>query len=323
MRTLITGGLGYLGGRLARVLSAASNDPIRLGTRRCVETVPGIEGASVVPMDWESEDSLERACAGVDKLVHLAGLDMQRCAADPVLALQVNAVATARLVRAATRTGVRRMVLVSTAHVYGGRLEGTINEETPPVSLHPYASSHRAREEVVRAANERGELAGTVIRLSNAYGPPAFPDADCWHLIINDLCRQAVSGHRLVLRSTGLQRRNFIPMGDACRAIVHVLEWPDDVGGRDVINAGSDWSPTVWEVASLIRNRCRELFGFEPELARIQPAPGETAHGLEYQSCRLEESGFRPMTDHIGEIDDLLRYCAEMIGTADSSTNTN
>lgn len=311
MIILITGGLGYLGGRLARFLGARSSVRLRLGTRRSAENPRDLPGTSVVPMNWESDESLDRACAGVEQLVHLSGLDQEHSAADPVLALQVNAVATARLVRSAVRARVQRMILISTAHVYASEFQGFVTEETEAASLHPYATSHLARESVVRWANLRGELAGTVLRLSNAYGPPATPDAHCWQLLINDLCRQAVTTQRLKLRTTGLQRRNFIPVNDACRAIAHVLATAHSSGGKDVQNVGSDWSPTVWEAACLVRDRCRVVLGFEPELSRVPPSPGESPGDFEYESRRLEESGFRMSGDRTAEIDSLLDYCVD------------
>src|SRR5207245_1641136 len=105
-----------------------------------------------------------------------------------------------KLTDAAKRAGVRRVVYVSTAHVYGAPLAGVITEASCAVSLHPYATSHRAAEDVVRAAHERKTIEGVVIRLSNAYGAPVSEDANCWTLLVNDLCRQAARTKTMVLR---------------------------------------------------------------------------------------------------------------------------
>ena len=77
-------------------------------------------------------------------------MNAQNCVTDPVAALEVNAVATARLLQAAIRQGAKRFIYLSTAHVYGSSLSGVITEETCPASLCPYAASHRAGEDVVR-----------------------------------------------------------------------------------------------------------------------------------------------------------------------------
>jgi nucleoside-diphosphate-sugar epimerase len=73
----------------------------------------------MVVSDWNSEESLRACCKGVDVLVHLAAMNAVECAADPVAALIVNAVATTMLLEAAKKEKVRRFVYLSTAHFRG------------------------------------------------------------------------------------------------------------------------------------------------------------------------------------------------------------
>lgn len=309
MRLLVTGGFGYLGGRLAQSIASQGDHEVLLGSRRQSEPPLWLPRARVVQTRWDSPSCLEQACSGVDTVIHLAGMNAQDCAADPVAALEFNGVATARLLQAAIRQGVKRFIYFSTAHVYGSPLAGVIAEETCPVSLHPYATSHRAGEDAVRSAHKNGEIEGIVIRLSNAYGAPADKEANCWMLLMNDLCRQAVTTRHMVLRSSGLQRRDFVPLTEVCRAVDHLLIRPAQelVGG--VFNLGGEWSPTVWEVAGLVRERCAAMLGFQPELSRIPPQAGETVAELDYRIEALRRSGFQPDTDRIAEIDRLLDFC--------------
>ena len=309
MKVLITGGFGYLGGRLAQFLAAQGTAEIILGSRRQAESPPWLPQAMVVQTQWGSPISLEKICSGVDAVIHLAGMNAQDCTVDPVAALEQNAVATARLIQAAVRQGVKRAIYLSTARVYGSPLSGLITEETCPVSLHPYATSHHAGEHVVRAAHQRGEIEGIVIRLSNAFGAPAHKDANCWMLLVNDLCRQAVTTQRMVLRSSGLQRRDFIPLADACRAIDHLLYLPVQKLTKGILNVGGEWSPTVWEVACLVQERCEVALATQPELIRIPPQIGETAAALDYRFDVLRQSGFQPGSDWPGEIDRLIEFC--------------
>lgn len=309
MRGLITGGFGYLGGRLAQFLVAQSGHEILLGSRQQREPPPWLPKAKVAQTQWDSRTGLEQICAGVDVVVHLARMNAQDCAADPVAALEFNAVATARLLRAAVRQRVKRFVYLSTAHVYGSPLTGVITEETCPVPVHPYATSHRAGEDVVRAAHQRGEIEGIVVRLSNAYGAPTHKDANCWMLLVNDLCRQAVTTRRMVLHSSGLQRRNFVPLSDACSAIDHLLQLPVQDLARCIFNIGGEWCPTVWEAACLVQGRCAVALGFQPKLTRVPPQEGETAAELDYRFDVLRQSGFQPDSNSVGEIDRLIEFC--------------
>lgn len=309
MRVLLTGGFGYLGGRLAQFLMSNAADEVLVGTRQQCISPHWLPQAKVVQIHWDSQAHIEQVCAGVDVVIHLAGMNAQDCAADFIAALEFNGLTTARLLRAAVRQGVKRFIYLSTAHVYGNPLTGVITEETCPVSLHPYATSHRAGEDVVRGAHQRGEIEGIVVRLSNAYGAPAHKDANCWMLLVNDLCRQAVTTQRVVLRSSGLQRRDFIPLSDVCRAVEHLLHLPQHDLVKNVFNVGGGWSPTVWEIACLVQSRCAVILGFQPNLSRVPPQPGETATELDYRCDLLCQSGFQPGLDKTGEIDRLLEFC--------------
>jgi UDP-glucose 4-epimerase len=309
MKVLITGGFGYLGGRLAQFLASQAGYELILGSRKQTESPLWLPQAKVVQTQWNSPVGLEQICAGVDAIVHLAGMNAQDCIADPVTALEFNAVVTARLLKAAVRQSVKRFIYLSTAHVYADPLAGVIKEEACPVSLHPYATSHRAGEDVVRAAHQRGEIEGMVIRLSNAYGAPAHKDANCWMLLVNDLCRQAVITQQMVLRSSGFQRRDFVPLGDVCRAIDHLLGLPRQDLDRGLFNVGGKSASTVWDVACLIRERCDAVLGFLPQLIRIEPQVGETAAELDYRLDALARTGFQPSADRVEEIDRLVEFC--------------
>jgi UDP-glucose 4-epimerase len=109
MKVLVTGGFGYLGGRLGQSLSARPEYRVTLGSRGRTDTPSWLPSALTAQTDWTSSASLESACAGNDAVVHLAGMNAADCAADPAAAFEANAVCTARLVAAATATRVRRI----------------------------------------------------------------------------------------------------------------------------------------------------------------------------------------------------------------------
>src|SRR3546814_14338280 len=116
------------------------------------------------------------ACRGCDAVIHAAGMNAQNCAANPVEALEFNGVATARLVQAAARVGIRRFIYLSTAHVYCAPLTGTITEDTCLRNLHPYATTHLAGENAVLLAVQFGEILGIVLGIANVLGVPAYPE---------------------------------------------------------------------------------------------------------------------------------------------------
>lgn len=310
-RILITGGFGYLGGRIAQALSACPDTHIILGSRLPQTQPAWLPQARVVPIEWDSLAGLEKICGAVDVVIHAAGMNAQDCAADPIAALEFNGLATTRLISAARRAGVKRFIYLSTAHVYASPLAGIINEESCPRNLHPYSTSHLAGENAVFGANLEGKIESVVLRLSNVFGAPVTKEANCWMLLVNDLCRQAVQTGKMVLRSSGVDQRNFIPMTDACRAIGHIALRDFGVNEPKLLNIGAGMSRSVLEMARLIQRRCKLVLGYEPELQTPNSDANPHPQILDYRTVRLMETGFRAIVDNSTEIDELLFFCRE------------
>lgn len=309
LRILITGGFGFVGGRLAVHLAQAGHR-IVLGSRNAARLPTWLPQAEVVKTNWNDIAELEHICNGVDVVIHAAGMNAADCVVDPVGALFFNGVATARLVTAAGQAGVQRLLYLSTAHVYASPLVGSITEETSPRNLHPYATSHTAGEQVVLGASQRGELEGIVLRLSNAFGAPAHKDVNCWTLVVNDLCKQAVEMRKLILRSSGHQHRDFVAMSEVCRVCeqLTVSEYDDSHAG--IFNLGSGRSQSLIDIAETIQQRCRKILGYQPDLQHKQAVRNDASVPFIYQVSRIallgEANGGNAT---IAEVDNLLRYC--------------
>ena len=310
MRILVTGGWGFVGARLAQHLYQAGHSLI-LGSR-CQHNPPSwLPNTEVVQTNWHDEKSLGKICKGIDVVIHAAGSNANDCSSDPIAALEFNGAATMRLLAAANSAGVGRLIYISTAHVYADPLTGIISEKTRPTNMHPYATSHLAGENAVLSASHEGQIKGIVLRLSNAFGVPLRRDTNCWMLLVNDLCRQAIESRSMILRSNGLQQRNFIELNYVCRVMESLIR--NDSGGSEplILNVGSGSSHSVIEIAELIQQRCQLLFGYEPELQRLNGGPSvdEESNNFEYRRARLASLISIPPENNSGEIDRLLLYC--------------
>lgn len=313
MRILITGGYGYVGGRLAQHLEQEGHQVV-LGTRMKKKPPDSLLGSEIVKTEWDDERALARICAGFDVVVHAAGMNSQECAANPVAALAFNGLATARIFSAAGRANVKRFIYLSTAHVYARPLKGSISEDNCPLNKHPYATSHLAGENAVLGGGQGGQVEGIVMRLSNAFGAPMHKGVNCWMLLVNDLCRQAVITRRLVLQSAGLQRRDFVTIHDVSRAVSHMLTLSKEQISAGVFNMGGAWAPRVVEMAELIQARCSAVFGFLPDIVSPSPIDGEVTSDLTFDVTRLRTSGYE-LTGHVeAEIDATLLFCRENFG---------
>lgn len=302
---LITGGFGFFGGRMACHLHRAGHRVV-LGSR--IQRPSPAWGTSVEVRNtiWNDEESLLGACRNINVVIHAAGMDAADCAADPAGAFVMNQAGTAKLVRASCRSGVNLFVFLSTAHVYSSRLEGVITEESLPTNSHPYATSNLAGEWEVIQGTHNQEVQGIIVRLSNGFGVPASDDTKCGILVINDLCRQAVETRRMILKSSGGQRRDFIAMPDAVETI-YLLSGLHLPSGS-VFNLGGGWAPTIREVAVVIQQRCQRLFGFSPEIESLQTASQSVGPNLDFRSDALNRLGIELHRRQEEEIDRLLEY---------------
>ncbi|MCU0682742.1 MAG: SDR family oxidoreductase [Polyangiaceae bacterium] len=313
-RILVTGGFGYVGGRLCVELARDPSRRLVVTTRAHRDGPPaGLPAVDVVRVDPRSADDLARACEGVEALVHLTAANEIDSGRDPELALAFTTLATLKLLTAARAAGVKRFVYLSTAHVYGAPLRGRITEDTPPRPAHPYAITHRAAEDFVRAEHDAGRLEGVVLRLSNAFGAPAHAGVDRWTLVTNDLARQLATTGRLALKTAGLQQRDFIALGDAAAAIAHVLTLPRAALGDGVFNVGGA-SMRVVDLAERFAQAAARVLGRPLALERPAPGPHDTSDPLEYRCDKLRATGFSPRGDVDGELEALARLALAEFG---------
>ncbi len=311
-RVLVTGGFGYVGGRVAQLLSTLPHTHVVLGSRVQQKAPDWLPAASVIATSWHEPDCLRLACSNVEVVLHLAAMNEIEAANDPVGALEVNGIGTVRLLEAARAEKVRRFIYLSTAHVYGAPLVGRIDETACPRPIHPYATSHRAGEDVVLAAHDAGTLTGLVLSLSNTFGAPAHSNVNRWTLLVNDLCRQVVTTGQLVLRSAGLQRRDFVTLTDVAKAIAHLINLPAQDADNGIFNIGGACAMTVMEMTLLVAVRCEAILGFRPEILRLDPLPNETSQPLDYRIDKLLGAGFELTGDPEVEIDATLAMCSKV-----------
>jgi UDP-glucose 4-epimerase len=308
MRILITGAFGFVGGRLALHFAQLGHQ-IVLGSRHLITPPEWLPKSEVAIIVWDDMAALERCCNGVDVIIHAAGMNAQDSDNDSIAALAFNGLATARLVVAANRAGVNKFIYLSTAHVYGSPLVGTITEETCPRNLHPYATSHLAGEHAVLSANSYSEIHGIVLRLSNAFGAPMHKDVNCWALLINDLCRQAIETRKLVLQTSGLQQRDFIGLNSVCQVTEKLVTNHTKLNHTNVFNLGTGVSQSVLEIALLIKQRCSKVLGFEPELIYKLGESDEPYLRLIYRTDHLISLGININNqDNLVELDKLLQF---------------
>ncbi|WP_027937122.1 NAD-dependent epimerase/dehydratase family protein [Anaeroarcus burkinensis] len=309
-RVLVTGGLGYLGGRLVQALLRDEELLVRVGSKRIAyEKLPNwLCKQDIVQMDMLSEEDMESACSEVDYIIHLAALNEIECAKKPDIALLVNGYGTMKLAEAAAKNGVKRIIYMSTAHVYAAPLIGCFDEESIPQPRHPYSISKRVGEDFILA---QPNLEKIIIRLSNAFGKPVYPDINRWGLVVNDFCRQAVNDKQIIIKSSGKQHRNFIPFGDVTNAVAHLLRLKLADNTINIFNLGGE-TMSILEMAQLVASRCEAVMGYMPTIF-VEGKEKENLHeGLCYSCSKLNNTNWVSTCSISAEIDELLLYCQKI-----------
>jgi len=242
-RVLITGGTGFIGRHLARHLAATGCRPVLTvrsdAMRRRLDAFQ--EDVDFVDADLLRPDDAARVVSQVrpDTLFHLAGVRSP----DPVLCAELNVAATVRILRAATRAGVAKVVILGSAEEYGNQ-SGPLHEDLTLQPETPYGVTKAAATRLAQAMATSEGCPVVVLRPFTVYGQdqPA-------HMFVADAVRCAVA--REPFRMTpGLQRRDLISVLDVVQALL-AAAMRDGLHG-EVINVGSGEARRLREVAELI-----------------------------------------------------------------------
>ena len=292
MKVLVAGASGFIGGRLIRCLLDSPDIQIRAASRRQRVWPAGVEGCII---DLARPECIDEACRGIDAIVNLIAMPERQCRLDPQVALRVNAGGALAIASAATAMDIGRFVQVSTCKVYGNTLAGTITEETRTEPRSHYAITHRMAEEYVRWQCPDS----VVFRLANAFGAPADADVDCWDLIVNEMCRQAVLHRRITIRGSGRGWRSFVPMGDVIAGRRLGIEQLS----AGTYHLGAQGSTRFIGIAERIARVCDQTLGFSPSVGVDAAANDSADMPLDYRIDKLVAAGFTPKA----AVDDEIR----------------
>lgn len=233
MRICVTGGLGFIGSRVAALLLRSGNSISIIDTsRRAVRGVP--DGLALHAVDIRDSAAVDRVLQGVDAVIHLAALQsVLRCEREPALVHDINVAGTRVIARSARRSGVGRLVFASSAAVYGDRpIAGRAGGRATALGV--YGRSKLAAEEAIADECAGSDVETRALRLYNVYGPGQARQPP--HAAVPAALSAARSGEPFTVRGSGEQVRDYIHVDDVADVIAAELhggsrrEPPLDVG---------------------------------------------------------------------------------------------
>jgi len=245
MRVAVTGVAGFIGSHLAQVLI---DDHQVVGFDNCRSgdwgRVP--EGVLRHHLDINSPDieHWQELLTGTEVLFHLAAEKYNSSKSTPQRVIDTNVSATARLLQAAGRAGVRQVVFTSSLYAYGSTGPEPMREDQPLTPTTYYGMSKVAGENLLRVANRDHGLAWSCARLFFVYGPNQYATGGYKSVILSNFERMS-RGEPPVINGSGEQRLDYVYVTDVVDALLRLAE-PAQAGVT--VNIGSGRAPTVNEL---------------------------------------------------------------------------
>jgi UDP-glucose 4-epimerase len=221
VRAVVTGGAGFIGSHLVDALLAAGDEVTVIDHLRRPGKRPLPAAVTLVREDVTDLAGVAAALDGArpEVVYHLAAqIDVRRSVAEPSLDAHVNVGGTAAVLTAALEAGAERVVLASTAGVYGDprTLPAPEHERLAPLS--PYGASKAAAESYLELFSRLHGLSTVSLRMANVYGPRQDPHGEAGVVAI--FCAAAAEGGPVHIFGDGTQTRDFVYVGDAVEAFV-------------------------------------------------------------------------------------------------------
>jgi UDP-glucose 4-epimerase len=267
LRVFLTGGAGFIGSHVSRVLLEAGHqvtvlDNLSRGRR---ELVPA--GAAFIHADLADEATVTEALRGHDAVIHLAGfLEVAVSVQKPVDFAVNNIVNSVKLLESMRRAGVGKIVFSSSATVYGVPERLPLREDAPlGMQANPYGATKVSVEVFLGVYHKLYGFDCVALRYFNPYGPNELCDPET-HAVPN-IVRAALERRPVPLYWQGEQVRDYIYVEDLARAHVQPLS----VKGFEVFNVGSDVGTKVIDVLRIVSR----ILGYEAPIDDLGERPGD------------------------------------------------
>ena len=291
MRTLVTGGAGFIGSHLVDLLVTEGHqvtviDDLSHGKRSNLTSEHTFLEADVLEVDFEEIFAEHQP----EVVFHLAAqIDVRASVEDPVQDAQTNILSVIRIADAARKTGVRKIVhTTSGGAIYGEPEHFPVDESAPVDPYSPYAASKYAGEVYLNTFRNLYGLECSHIAPSNVYGPRQDPHGEAGVVAI--FAQNLLAGKPTKVFGEGENTRDYVYVGDVVRAFYLAS---GELGGGLRFNVGTSVETTDRQLHTLVAeaagaadepeyaparlgdvprsalsyDRAREVLGWEPEVS--------------------------------------------------------
>jgi nucleoside-diphosphate-sugar epimerase len=226
-KVLITGGAGFIGSTVAinslnRGHEVVVLDNLSSGSIKVLEHLKSL-GANTIIGDIRDSNSVINAMQGCDAVVHLAAqISVPASIANPQENNSINVEGTQQILNYCNQFDVKRVVIASSAAVYGQEDRMPLKEENAGDLLSPYAVSKWENEQQIIASRLNGQNA-VALRFFNVYGPGQRADGG-YAAVIPKFIDMMVNGKAPTINGDGLHTRDFVHVDDVSKLILSIIE---------------------------------------------------------------------------------------------------
>ncbi len=258
MKTIITGGAGFIGSHLADLLIAEGQevhivDNLSSGSEENINPE-----ATFHEFDVRSENSLAEIFQGADVVFHLAAnARLQYSIEEPKETNNINLGGTLSVLLAAKNAGVKRVVYAASSSAYGDTDADLLSENLLPNPKSPYAVQKYAGELYMRSFSQCYPIETVSLRFFNVYGPRQSAKG-AYAPVIPIFIEAKKNNLPLPVVGTGLQTRDFTHVSDVVRAL-SIAATSGTVGKGEVINIGGGEEHSVLSIAEMIGGEIEHL----------------------------------------------------------------
>ena len=261
MKSLVTGGAGFIGSNLVDGLLGLGHEVIVIDNEYsdAHDHFYWNDYTENYKYDIRDYEKTRPLYDGVDYVFHIAAeARIQPAILNPVEAISINSVGTCTVLQCAREAGVKRLMYSSTSAGYGMNPQPNV-ETQPDDCLNPYSISKVNGEKLCKMYTDLFNLDTVIFRYFNVYGERQ-PIRGQYAPVIGIFLRQLEAGQPLTIVGDGEQRRDFTYVKDIVNAnIMAALSNADKEAYGQVYNVGSGVNYSVNEVAEMISNNIKYI----------------------------------------------------------------
>jgi UDP-glucose 4-epimerase len=314
-RVVVTGGAGNVGSHVVDACIAAGArevvalDALVRGVPENLHDAMATGRARLEQMDIRDRDAVRHAVEGADVVFHQAALRWTRCQEEPRDCEEVMVEGTFNVLEAAAATRAKRVVLASSAVVYGEPRRLPIDEDQPLNGKTVYGAAKVANEQLARAFAHLHAMPVVALRYFNVYGPRMDIRSKYTEVMVKWLDR-IDRGEPLLINGDGSASADYVYVGDVARANILACDAPVTDA---IVNVCSGVETPLRELAALLLRLAGKDVGIE---FRPQPEGALPARRVGDPTRAAEVLGFRAVTGLEDGVTRLIEWRKEALAAA-------